>query len=212
MAKYIKQEMNDLTGSGEKRAYYRMKIERNVDMDEFMERVAYPGSGLNRATVAHVLVSAADELARCLAQGQSVTLDGLGTFKARLGVRKGKEMDPIEGDGPKRNAQSIVVNGVNFRADKRLARRVNGYCDLTRGGVSRVKVSPYTEEERLARALSYLEEHAFMHVYDYMALVGMKRTSATMELRRFASDPASGITFRGWGRRKVYVRRESEGE
>ena len=47
MARYIKQEMNDLDGTGEKRVYYRMKIEQNVDMEHFVEQITYPGSGLS---------------------------------------------------------------------------------------------------------------------------------------------------------------------
>ncbi len=48
MARYIKQEMSDLDGTGKKRVYYRMKIEQNVAMEHFVERITYPGSGLSR--------------------------------------------------------------------------------------------------------------------------------------------------------------------
>ncbi len=206
MARYIKQEMNDLNGTGEKRSYYRMKIEGNISMDKFIERIAFPGSGVSQATVLHVMTAVAEQLARSLAQGQSVTLDGIGTFKPRLGVVKGKEMDTIDGSETKRNARSIEVNGISFRADKALVRETNQYCDLERGGISRVKDSPYTEEERLSRALRYLDEHTFMRVVDYMKLTGLKRTRATLELQRLASDPASGIVREGWGTHRVYVR------
>ena len=37
MAKYIKQEMNDLQKTGEQKSFYRMKIERNIDAQEFVE-------------------------------------------------------------------------------------------------------------------------------------------------------------------------------
>lgn len=42
MAEYIKQEMCDLNGTGEKPVYYRMKIQRNMDMEDFVERITYP--------------------------------------------------------------------------------------------------------------------------------------------------------------------------
>ena len=71
MARYIKQEMSDLNGTGEKRVFYRMKIERNIDMKDFTERIAYPGSGLSRASVMHVMTSVADCLARYMAEGCS---------------------------------------------------------------------------------------------------------------------------------------------
>ena len=35
MAKYVKQEMNDLNGSDKKRAYYRLETIRNLSGDEF---------------------------------------------------------------------------------------------------------------------------------------------------------------------------------
>ena len=50
MARYITQEMSDLNGKGEKRVFYRMKIEENIDSNQFMDEIAYPGSGLSRAT------------------------------------------------------------------------------------------------------------------------------------------------------------------
>ena len=59
-----------------------------------------------------------DELAYYMAQGYSVSIDGVGTFKPTLGIAEGKETDTLDGDEQKRNARSIMVNGVNFRASK----------------------------------------------------------------------------------------------
>lgn len=208
MARYITQEMNDLDGKGGKRVYYRMKIEENIDTNQFMDEIAYPGSGLSRASVVSVMTAVAEHLARLMADGRSVTIEGIGTFKPTLGVVKDKEVETLDKDEPKRNAQSLKVNGVSFRADKKLVRNTNRRCNLTRGGTSRIKPSPYEEKERLAKALHYLEQHPFMRVSDYMALTGLKRTSATLELQRFRQDPASGISFSGWGKQKVYIRRK----
>lgn len=209
MARYIKQEMSDLNGKGEKRVFYRMKIEGNIDTEQFMDEIAYPGSGLSRANVVSVMTAMAEQLARCMANGYSVTLDRIGTFKPQLGVVKDKEVDSFEAGEPQRNAQSLEVNGVSFRADKKLVRNTNRQCRLERGGTSRIKPSPYSEKERLARALRYLDEHSVMHVSDYMHITGLKRTSATLELQRLRCDPTSGITFSGWGKHKVYVRKKS---
>ena len=180
MAEYIKQEMCDLNGTGEKPVYYRMKIQRNMDMEDFVERITYPGSGLSRGSVIQVMTTVVEHLAYCMAEGQSVTLDGIGTFTPRLGVAKDKEIDSLDGDEPKRNARSIEVNGINYRADKELIRETNLRCDLRRGGISRVRKSPFTEEERRTRALDYLDEHPFLRIQDYMAVTGLKRSSATV--------------------------------
>ena len=197
---------------GEKPVYYRMKIQRNMDMEDFVERITYPGSGLSRGSVIQVMTTVAEHLAYCMAEGQSVTLDGIGTFTPRLGVAKDKEIDSLDGDEPKRNARSIEVNGINYRANKELIRETNLRCDLRRGGISRVRKSPFTEEERRTRALDYLDEHPFLRIQDYMAVTGLKRSSANRELLRLSSDPTSGITLSGYGSHRVYVRRKTEGD
>lgn len=130
--------MNDLDGKGGKRVYYRMKIEENIDTNQFMDEIAYPGSGLSRASVVSVMTAMAEHLARLMADGRSVTIDGIGTFKPTLGVVKDKEVETLDRDEPKRNAQSLKVNGVSFRADKKLVRNTNRRCNLTRGGTSHI--------------------------------------------------------------------------
>lgn len=212
MAEYIKQEMYDLNGTGEKPAYYRMKIERNMEMREFVERITYPGSGLSRGSVMQVMTTVAEYLAYYMAEGQSVTLEGIGTFTPRLGIVKNKEMDSLDGNEPKRNARSIEVDGINFRADKELVQETNRHCELRRGGISRIRKSPFSEEERRARALAYLDEYPFLRIQDYMTLTGLKRSSANRELLRFSNDPESGITGSGYGSHRVYVRRKTSTE
>lgn len=209
MAEYIKQEMPDLTGKGEPACYYRMKINKNVTMEDFIEDVAQPGSGLNPGMVKHVITQVSKKLAWLMADGNSVTIEGLGTFKAALGVSRFKEMDTLEGDEAKRNAQSIEVNGVNFRVDPALVRQTDLYCTLHRGKSCRLHKSPYTREERLALALKFLDGHAQMCVDDYVRLTGLSRTTAVRELKAFREDPQSGIDFRGFGSHKVYVRRRT---
>ncbi|TGY55023.1 DNA-binding protein [Parabacteroides distasonis] len=199
MARYIKQEMSDLDGTGKKRVYYRMKIEQNVAMEHFVERITYPGSGLSRGNVLQVMTMVADQLACCMAEGHSVTLEGIGTFTPKLGVVKDKEIDTLDGDDPKRNARSLEVNGVGFRADKELVLETKVRCDLSRGGIVRVRKSPFSEKERWERALGFLAEHPFMCLQDYMFITGLKRTTASLELRRLSADPESGITISGKG-------------
>jgi len=210
MAKYIKQEMNDLQKTGEQKSFYRMKIERNIDAQEFVEHMCHPGSGLSRGVAISVLVRAADTLASLLANGYSVSLDEWGTFKATIGLEKDKEMDTFDGDETKRNARSLRLTGINYRADKVLIREANRHCKLERAGEARLHHSPYSKEERLKLALQYLEEHGTMRVVEYMELTGLSRTKAAMELKEFRQDLSSGITFIGRGSAKVYVKASEE--
>ena len=207
MAKYIKQEVPDMKKTGEQKVFYRMKVERNIDFQEFIQQVCSHHKGITRGEALRVLVSASETLAELLGEGYSVTLDDWGTFKATIGLEEGKEMDTLDGDETKRNARSLHLNGVNFQADKKLVRNARRRCKLERAGVVRVNRSPYTKEERLQKALEYLEENKVLKVGQYMELTGMAHTTAANELRTFSRDASSGIVSVGRRPAVVYVKR-----
>ena len=206
MAKYIKQEVPDMQKTGEQKAFYRLKIERNVDFEEFISRLCSYHSGISRGEALRVLVSASDVLAELLGEGYSVTLDDWGTFRATIGLEEGKEMDTIDGNESKRNARSLFLNGVNFLADKKLVRNANRHCKLERAGIVRVHRSPYNREERLQKALEYLEENKVLKVSQYMELTGLAHTTAACELRAFSRNASSGIVSMGRGSAVVYIK------
>lgn len=209
MAKYIKQEMPDMAGTGEKKAYYRMKTEQHFDAEKFVKWMTRYG-GIGRGEAMRVLMQASETMAELLAMGISVDIEGFGSFSATVGLKKGKEMDALEGDEEKRNAVSLCVNGVNFRADKKLVREINRRCDLKRGGERRLRKSPYTPEERQQLALQYLEQEGIMHVSDYANLTKLSKTMAGRELIALRKDPTSGITTKGRATAKVYVKAKDD--
>ena len=206
MAKYIKQEMVDLGGKGEEKAYYRMQSEGNVGFKEFAQFVGKNNHVMSKALVENVLSCAMESMAELLGKGYSVTIDGLGTFKASIGLEEDKEMDTFDGDETKRNARSLRLTGINYRADKTLIKNANQHCKLERAGESRLHHTPYSKEERLKLALQYLEANGAMRVAQYMELTGLSRTKATLELKEFRQDISTGITFIGRGSAKVYVK------
>ena len=210
MARYIKQELPDLHKTGEKKAYYRMKTKRKIDFNQFVDLISSHNSGISRGEAFRVLMHATDILAELLAQGYSVTIDEMGTFKATIGLVSDKEMDSFEEGTPKLNARSLRVDGVSFKADKRLILNVDKRCDLKRAGVSRLCRSPFSKEERLEKALEYLNAHGAMKVKNYVELTSLSHTVAAKELREFEHDAASGITSIGRLAGKVYVRRLEE--
>ena len=206
MAKYIKKEMVDLRGTGDTKAYYRLKTWRKLEHDEFVERCqSLYGRAFSKGMIEGVMSAVCEQLAYEIANGYSVKIDGLGTFGAKLGVRDDKEMDSFEEDTTKRNAQSIKVKGVSFRADKDFVKEVNWKCDLERGGEERLYKPKYSLEERIERARQYLRQHGFMRVTDYASLTGLSNTTASRELRRISTDPASGIISRGRKSAKLYL-------
>jgi len=207
MPKYIKQELPDLHQTGETKIYYRLKTERHIDFKHFVQSLHHIYHGISEADIIQVLMSTADHLAELIGHGNSVTLDGIGTFKATIGLLEDKELDTLDGNETKRNAKSLELKGINYRADKALVKKARENCTLQREGIARIHRSPYSKEERLARALKYLEEHGAMRVMDYAELTGLSRTTATLELKEFREDPTSGIDFIGRGSAKVYVKR-----
>lgn len=207
MAKYIKQEMPDIRQTGEKKIYYRLKTERNIDSDEFIQSLSQTFNGMSEGDIMRVLIAAADHLGELLGKGYSVTLKDIGTFRATIGLEEDKEPDTLDGQESKRNAQSLRLKGVNYRADKKLIKTARANCKLKREGTHRLHRSPYAKEERLALAVKYLKEHGAMKVADYIGITGLSRTAATMELKEFRQDPASGIDFIGRGSAKVYVKK-----
>ncbi len=208
MVEYVKQEMSgELNHSkGESMACYRLKTYANMDMDQFVEFVVR-NEGVKEGDVRGIVAALTQQIAFVLSMGETVTIDGLGTFRASVGVVKGKEQDGFEDEEQRRNARSIGVRNVLFKADKRFVRQVNGMMRLERGEEQRISRPSTTESERLQKLKAFLGKYAFAKVVDYMELTGLNRSAATRELRRFRLDPESGIAVSGRGSHKVIVLR-----
>ena len=205
MALYIKKEMADLRGTGSTGAYYRLKTWRKLEFDEFVERCHKLHRVYDKSVIEGVVMAVCEHLAYELGNGYCVKIDGLGTFNAKLGVRKDKEMDDFQEGSTKRNAKSIEVTGVSFRADKELVMGIDRNCDLERGGEDRLRKSKFTEEERIERARQYLRKNGFMRVFNYASLTGLSYTTASRELRNIADNPESGIISQGSKSAKIYI-------
>lgn len=207
MAKYEMREMPDVRKTGQHILYPKMKVNRQVTTDELCRNIT-AGSTLTPADIKATIDAVAHELARQMADGNSVKLDGIGTFSARLGLNEEAERETIGEDKPRRNAQSIRVTGVNFRCDNNLIGRTHQQCDLVRdSSTGRLNTSSITKEEGLKLALTYLESHPYLTVIDYMQMTGKKRGTATLELREFANDPQSGLIAQGSASHRVYVKK-----
>lgn len=207
MAKYIKKEIVDLNGKGTTQAYYRLKTWRKLEFKEFTERCHSLHPSFSKGLISGVLDAVIEQLAYEISNGYSVKIDGLGTFSAKLGVRKDKEMDSFEEGSKKLNAKSIEVTGVSLRVDKKLIREIDLNCDLERGGEERLRTSKLSQEERIEKARQYLQQNGFMRVNQYAILTGLSYSTASRELRRLAANPLSGIVSQGRKSSKLYLLR-----
>ncbi len=209
MAEYIKREMPDMNGNGEKKAYYKVRTYSNLHSEDFINKICYPGSGLSRGDVSKVMCRMVDEMKRWLAEGHTITIDDLGTFSLSIGVMDDEETEDFDGNGKRVNAKRIGVRGVNFRPDKQMVRDIGLHCKLRKGYESANNRSPYTREQRVQMALDFLAEHHFMRVKDYAEMTLLPHSTAANELRDFCIQP-TGITSEGRGNTKVYVMRKIE--
>ena len=208
MAQYIKKEMADLHRNGVKQVCYRLKSNGTVELGELALECTR-GTTFAEGEIRGVVMTLLEGMVRNMSRGFSVHIDGLGTLMPKIGLREDAEPEVLDGEGRKRNAQSLHVTGVSFRADKELVKRLDLRCKLEKGSVSRIRKSKYTEEQRLEKARRFLQEHTVMRLGDYYRMVGLSRTAASLELRKWENDVATGIASEGSYSAKVYVLRKN---
>ena len=228
MARYIKKEMMDLNNAGKTIFTYRMQT-IPMDSDEFI-RDCVRNTTFSEGELRGMLGIMADCLAQRMARGYSVTIEGLGTFKAQVGMSRDarQRMEEEEkqtaaratdgGDGSQQeekekphslNARSLEVTGVLWKPAKSLVGETRMACNLERGGTERLRTSKYTLEERRARALAFIKQNTVMRVGDYVRLTGLSHTKAAAELKELCRDENSGITSEGTYGSKVFLAKNS---
>ncbi len=207
MAKYEMQEMNVPDKNGKHVKFPRMIINGEADT-EYLARMLAHGTTFNRGEIIGLLQGLADVMAHEMGMGKAVKLDGIGRFTPTLALREGKERETGEEGERRRNASSIRVGDVNFRADKGFVQDVNAACELERSQRKFVRSSKeYTPEQRLKLAQKYLAGHPFMTLDTYTALTGLTRPTASRELKRWTEDRECGITTSGRRTHKLFVAR-----
>lgn len=206
--RYVMKEMPDLQDTGKTVTYPQMVMTGQTGTRQLAEYIA-KGTGFAKGITEGVICELSEAIAHEMGMGRSVKIEGLGVFTPSLALHVGKEREGTDENAQKRNAQSLHVGSVNFRADKRLIQETNNWCNLERAPWKPARSSrKYTPEQRLALAQAYLEENPYLSVQDYRRLTGLLQTSATTELRRWALQPDSGIDTSGRGSHRVYIKRK----
>ena len=130
MAEYEMQESNLPNEEGKRILFPRMKLWNQVNLEYIASNINY-ASTFTPGDIIGLVHSLTQEIAYQMAQGNSVKVDGLGIFTPALGLRKGKERESGEKKGQRRNAMSICVQNINFRADKQFIEETGRRCILT---------------------------------------------------------------------------------
>lgn len=208
MAEYNMQELNLPNEEGKRILYPRMKLYGQVDLDTIIDKVSY-ASSFTKGDVVGLMRAVTDEIAYQMSQGYSVKIDKLGIFTPSLGLRKDRERESGEEGDSKRNAISICLKDIHFKADKELMHNTARQCHLKRS-VQKFRQSSqmFSPQERLERAKQYLKENTFMTLADYCRLTGLLKTSASRELKEWIAQPECGIDYKGRGTHKIYILRK----
>lgn len=207
MAEYQMQTSNLPNEEGEKVLFPRMKIWGQVDLDYLASHINY-ASTFTPGDIIGLVKSLTQAIAHEMGEGHSVKVDGLGVFSPSLGLRKGVERESAEPGGQKRNAMSICVDNINFRADKEFIQETGAHCYLDRSKWKFQRSSSrYTAEQRLKLAQDYLETHPLLKVSNYRELTGLLRDAAARELKKWSEMADSGIGYTGRGSHKVYIKK-----
>ena len=204
--KYTMQEVLDLNNEGKTLLYPRIINRGNIKLDRLAEMIA-SNATYTKGEAIGVITLMVDMMAMQMGRGMSVTIDGLGTFRAQLSQQGGNRRELTDGSGTRHDARSIAVSRVSYRTDRRLPSVIDSYCDLeSEPEYFTIRRPVMDEAARHTAALQYLDSHTTMGVGDYARLCGISRPTASSELRRWAHSDGSEIRATGSGTHKVYVK------
>lgn len=130
-AQYIMKKMPDIHGTGEEITYPQMVMTGQTGTRELAEYISAK-CAFAKGVSEGVILELGEALAHEMAMGRSVKIEGIGVFSPALALREDKEREKTDENAVHRNAQSIVVGNINFRADKRLVGETRRKCRLER--------------------------------------------------------------------------------
>lgn len=204
---YEMQESNLPNEEGKRILYPRIKLTGQRTLDDIANQISH-ASTFTPGDIKGLVQALVEEISYGMANGQSVKIEGLGIFTPALGLRKGAERETGEPGAHRRNASSICVSDIHFRADKELVEKTGRQCQLERSEWKFRKSSQrYTPQERLKLAQDYLAANPFLTVKDYGELTGLLSTAAGKELRQWSEQEDSGIQRTGRGVHRVYIKK-----
>lgn len=190
--------------AGDSRLYPQMVLNGVVTLDDVAQKIS-DGTTFSPGDIKGVVAALSREIAKAAADGKSVRIEGIGTFRARLAVTDDEKTEH-EGDKTKRNTQSVFVDGVYFKPSGELVRQTNASAHLKRtkqeSNALRTTLQP---EERQAALRKHLTENRYINCATYARLCGLSKSAATKELRQLYHDESGFITAEGRGSHRVYV-------
>ena len=139
-----------------------------------------------------------------LPMGHTLKIDNIGVFSLSLEFTDGKA--EIAAAEEKTKYRHVKARSVNFRVDQKLIDAINHDNTFEKSDTTKLSPSPFSHEQRLQRALEYIDKHGSIRLQEYANLNSLSRTQASRELAQWVCDTNSGIKASGSGPLKCWVR------
>lgn len=210
MAQYIIQKMADVMHGNREKLYPKLVNGQTVDSNRLAEIIS-KRSSFDKGEVLGLLNELADTAREILADGKTLSIDGLGYLKPVLGLvdkeERGEWIDAADRTTTRRN---VALKTISFKPTSRFLLRVGRDMKLNcidSNAVTGKVIAVPSLKDRIAMALDHIDKKGFMRVFDYVQMTHLPRSTASKELRELAEDENSPIASNGVGATKVYIRR-----
>lgn len=207
MINYFLKEMPDLRKTGQRSVFPKVKMHHTVYTEDFVKEMANRHH-TNRPNELRAMIEAMKEtIADLLADGHNVNIEGLGTFSLSLDFNDERPTEITKENDPMLY-RKVKAKNVNFRASRQLVNAVDHRADYVRDEEERVvkiAATPYTKEQRIARAVEFIKENGSMRLTDYCTLNNLNRCTASKELKAIVDDSAQPIAEKGKATHKTWV-------
>jgi predicted histone-like DNA-binding protein len=217
MANYVLKELPGEMTDGKTVVYPKMQVYSLHDFDKVIDNMRIHANGIGEGIIRAVFDALTQTMACWMPLGHTMKIDGLGVFSLSLGFDTSTSSEKAEkikqehreDPDPKLKYRHVCIKGINFKPDPELLKEMNRQATFDRVGVDVVvpKISPYSREERLAKAKSIIDTHGYMTLTDYALETGQSKSTASDDLKQMVADPDSGITTRGDHSHKIWIKR-----
>ena len=204
MANYIVKEMPEGMNSSNGKAFPKMQVYTEFDYDKVVELVNTYSPAFSKGTIKGVLDTLALVMKNVLPMGHTLKIDNIGVFSLSLEFTDNDTEADAGAEKPKYH--HVKARSVNFRVDQKLVDEINRENTFERSPDLTASPSPFSPEQRLQRALEFIDKHGSIRLQEYANLNTLSRTQASRELAQFVSDPTSGIKASGNGPLKCWVK------
>ena len=212
---YILKELPGDMTEGKSVVYPKIKFSTHLCYERVMSNMRMFNGTLGEGVIRSVFSAFSEAIMCWLPLGHTMKIDGLGTFSLSLGFDTSTRSEEVEMwrqedeyfEDPKLKYRHVCIKGINFKPDPELLREMNIQTSFNRVGVEVEvpKSSPYSREERLAKAKGIIRSLGYMTLTDYALATKQSKSSASKDLSQIVTDANSGITVRGQGSHKIWV-------